>query len=60
MVKGGATHATKRFVTQREAILYGRKISKAQGTEFYVHGRDGMVRSRDSYGNDPNPPKDKR
>jgi Uncharacterized protein conserved in bacteria (DUF2188) len=58
--KGGSVHATKRFVTQKEAITYGRRISKAQGSELYVHGRDGMIRSKDSYGNDPNPPKEKR
>ncbi len=58
--KGGAIHATRRFATQKEAIVYGRKISKAQGSELYVHGRDGMIRSKDSYGNDPNPPKDER
>lgn len=58
--KGGATHVTRRFETQKEAISYGRKISKAQGSELYVHGRDGMVRSKDSYGNDPHPPKEKR
>jgi hypothetical protein len=56
--RGGATHATKRFETQREAISYGRKISKVQGSELYVHGRDGMIRSKDSYGSDPAPPKD--
>jgi hypothetical protein len=58
--KGGSIHATKRFETKKEAIDFGRKISKAQGAELYVHGRDGMIRSKDSYGNDPNPPKDRR
>ncbi len=50
--KGGSTRATKRFDTQRKAITYGRKISKAQGAEFYVHDRNGMIRSKDSYGNE--------
>jgi hypothetical protein len=58
--KGGSTHATRIFETQREAVTYGRKISKNQGSELYVHGRDGMIRSKDSYGSDPNPPKDER
>jgi hypothetical protein len=57
--KGGSTHVTRRFETQREAITYGRKISKSQGAEFYIHSRNGMIRSKDSYGSDPNPPKDK-
>lgn len=57
--KGGSTHATKRFDTQKEAITYGRKISKAHGSELYVHGRDGLILSKNSYGNGANPPKDK-
>jgi len=57
--KGGATQVTRRFETQKEAINYGRKISKAQGSELYVHGRDGMVRSKDSYGSGSHPSKAK-
>jgi hypothetical protein len=56
--KGGASHATKVFDTQREAISYGRRVSKNQGAELYIHRRDGMVRQKDSYGHDPHPPKD--
>lgn len=56
--KGGASHATRRFDTQREAISFGRKISKSQGSELYIHGRDGMIRKKASYGNDPHPPED--
>jgi len=25
-----------------------------------IHGRDGKIRDKDSYGNDPVPPKDKK
>lgn len=58
--RGGSERATRRFKTQKEAISYGRKISKRQGAEFYIHRRDGMIREKNSYGNDPRPPKDKR
>lgn len=58
--KGGSTKATKIFSTQKEAITNGREIAKNQQAEFYVHGRDGRIRKKDSYGNDPMPPKDKR
>lgn len=60
VMKGGSTRVTRRFDTQKEAISYARRISKAHGSELYVHGLDGLVRSRDSYGNDPYPPQDKR
>jgi hypothetical protein len=32
--KGGSIHATKRFETQKEAISYGRKISKALSSMY--------------------------
>lgn len=58
--KGGASKATKTFATQREAISFARKISKNQGSELYVHKRDGTIRSKDSFGSDPFPPREKK
>ena len=42
---------------QREAIAQARKVAKAQRGELYIHGRNGQIRERDSYGSDPFPPK---
>jgi len=57
-VKGeGNTRATARTETQTEAIQRAREISRNQQTELLIHGRDGRIRERDSYGNDPFPPK---
>lgn len=39
------------------AVEFGRNIAKKQHTEFFNHGKDGKIQSRDSYGNDPFPPK---
>ena len=58
--KGGSTRATKVFSTQQEAVTHGRNIAKNQKAEFYIHGKDGKIREKDSYGKDPNPPKDKK
>jgi hypothetical protein len=58
--KGGSTRATKVFSNQSEAIAYGRNIAKNQRTELYVHGKDGRIREKDSYGRDLHPPKDKK
>lgn len=55
--KAGSDRATRTFDTQKEAISEARKIARNQGSELYIHGRDGRIRSRDSYGNDPYPPK---
>ena len=56
--RGGATRASKRFSTQRDAITYARNISKNEGAEFVIHRRDGTIRSWESYGRDPLPPRD--
>lgn len=58
--KGGSSKATKVYSTQKEAIERGREVAKTQKAEFYIHGRDGKIREKDSYGSDPNPPKDKK
>lgn len=55
--KGGAERVTRRYNTQREAIDAALKIARRQRTEVYVHGRDGRIRERNSYGEDPFPPK---
>ena len=51
--KAGSSHATKTFDTEGEAVERGREIAKNQGTELFIHGSDGRIRDRDSYGNDP-------
>ncbi len=53
----GASRASGTYETQREAVDVARSRARQQGTELYIHGRDGRIRERDSYGNDPSPPK---
>lgn len=50
--KGRVSRASKHFDTQADAIEWAKKASKTQGGEFVVHGRDGTIRSRDTYGGD--------
>ncbi len=54
--KEGSRRDTRRFATQEEAIRAARRIAKNQGAELLVHGRDGRIRDRRSYGHDPHPP----
>ena len=54
----GNERATRVTQTQKEAIESAVEVAKRQGGEVVVHGKDGKIRSKDSYGNDPNPPKD--
>lgn len=55
----GNERATAVFGTQAEAIDAGREIARNQGSELLVHGRDGRIRSKDSFGRDPLPPRDR-
>jgi uncharacterized protein YdaT len=58
-VKGaGNEKATKLTQTQKEAIEIAGKIATHQRTEVIVHGRGGRIRSKDSFGRDPFPPRD--
>ena len=56
----GATRASRTFGTQADAIAYGRTAAKKEQSELYVHGRDGTIKNKNSYGNDPFPPKDRK
>ena len=58
-VKGaGNSKKTATFNTQKEAIEKARDIAINQKSEVVIHGRNGQIRDKDSYGNDNNPPKD--
>ncbi|ANE53140.1 DUF2188 domain-containing protein [Flavisolibacter tropicus] len=60
-VKGaGNQKATKVAPTQKEAIEIAKQIAQNQKGEVVIHGKDGRIRDSDSYGNDPNPPVDKK
>jgi hypothetical protein len=54
---GGETTSTHR--KKSTAVAAGRKQAKAASTEHRIHNRDGKIGRSNSYGNDPNPPKDK-
>jgi uncharacterized protein YdaT len=56
----GNQRVTQITNTQAEAIDLARTIAQNQGTEVVVHRPDGKIRDKDSYGNDPNPPKDSK
>lgn len=57
-VKGeGNEKVTSTHSTQREAIEQARNIAQNQKAELFIHGENGKIRERNSYGNDPFPPK---
>lgn len=58
--KNGASRSSVHTETKVEAVELGRTISRNQGSELVIHGRDGVIHRSDSHGNDPFPPKDRR
>ncbi len=53
----GMERATRVFDTQKEAIATARKIATRNGAELLIHGRDGRIREKNTYGRDPHPPR---
>lgn len=58
--KEGTTRHGVVTETQKEAIERARDQAKREHVEVVIHGRDNKIRDSDSYGRDPNPPKDKK
>jgi len=53
-VKGtGNSKATKVTDTQKEAITIAKSIAQNKQSEVVIHSRNGQIRQKDSYGNDP-------
>ena len=55
----GNSRPTKILSTKQEAINYGRTIAKKQKAELIIHGLNGKIQDKDSYGKDSCPPKDR-
>ncbi|MFA5577640.1 MAG: DUF2188 domain-containing protein [Tissierellaceae bacterium] len=57
-VKGaGNRKTTSVHRTQEGARKAARKIAINQRSEVVIHGGNGRIRAKNSYGNDPFPPK---
>lgn len=57
-VKGaGNIKATVITKTQKDAISKAKDIAISKGSEVVIHGKNGRIREKNSYGNDPYPPK---
>lgn len=56
----GNSRDTSHHDTQADAAERAREIARSQRSEVVIHRPDGRIRDRDSYGIDPNPPRDRR
>jgi len=43
--------------TKDEAVAASRETARARRTEHVIHNLDGTISERNSYGNDPYPPR---
>lgn len=46
--------------TQGAAEQAAKPIARQNQSEVVIHRPNGQIRDKDSFGNDPNPPKDKK
>jgi len=53
----GASKPSSVHPTQESAISTARQTARNQESELLIHGQNGQIRERSSYGNDPHPPK---
>jgi len=58
--RSGSGRASSVHPTQRDAIERAREIAQRERSEVVIHRPNGRIRDKDSYGNDPCPPKDRR
>lgn len=56
----GDKRVTSVHDTQAEAIESARAIAIRNKSEVVIHRPNGTIRDRDSFGNDPCPPKDRK
>lgn len=58
-VKGeGDERASSLHHTQAKAIKAAIPLAKKNESELIIHNRKNIIRDKDSYGNDPCPPRD--
>ena len=55
--KDGAERRSGHEATQNEAIARAKELAQKQKTELLIHGKNGQIRQKFSYGSDPFPPK---
>jgi hypothetical protein len=49
----GTSSAASTHRTQAEATRAARQVARKNQSELLVHGRDGKIRDRSTYGSDP-------
>ncbi|WP_201865347.1 DUF2188 domain-containing protein [Microvirga soli] len=56
----GGQRSSGHFDRKSDALDRGRDLARDAKVELVDHRKDGTIRDSDSYGRDPNPPRDKK
>jgi hypothetical protein len=56
----GSNKLTVKTDTKAEALKIGTTIAKNQQSELTILKKNGQIQNKNSFGNDPNPPIDKK
>lgn len=51
--KAGHEKAAQIYETKELAVERGKVEAKAEKSELLIHGEDGQIKQKNSYGNDP-------
>jgi hypothetical protein len=51
--RAGTETGAATYDTQEEAIAAGTELAQQAQVEILIHGRDGQIRARNSFGHDP-------
>lgn len=54
----GSDRASSVHDTKQEALQNGRGLAQGARVELVIHGQDGQIQNSNSFGKDPNPPRD--
>lgn len=55
--RSGGQRASHHFDRKEDAVNKARNISGNQGTELFIHKKDGTIQRKDSHGRDKFPPR---
>lgn len=58
--KEGSQRASRVVDTKQEAMEIARDQARREQVEVVPHNKDGAISNPNSYGHDPNPPRDKQ
>ncbi len=60
MQREGGQRASSVHDTKKEALDAGRSLAQEAKVELVIHRGDGVIQNSNSFGKDPNPPKDQK